>query len=88
MNKTVRRAKYDSELRIVYKKLVGNWSELRLFGYPDAGEGTRPSGLSQSGSSVMIGPKEVLEGNGIEGVLLAAIPTKSHALVPAATQLS
>ena len=70
LNKCVRRAKQQADLNLVYRKVVANWGDLRCYGFSDAGEGSRKSGLSQAGSVVLLGHKSGLDGAGVRGLLL------------------
>ena len=62
LNKLIRRAKADSGTTLVYRKVTARWGDLRVYGYSDAGEGSRKSGLSQAGSLILLGLKSGMGG--------------------------
>ena len=70
LNKLIRRAKADSGTTLVYRKVTARWGDLRVYGYSDAGEGSRKSGLSQAGSLILLGLKSGMGGAGVRGVML------------------
>ncbi len=72
LNKVVRHAKTDTDAVLCYKKLAARWSDLRQFGFSDAGQGSRSSGMSQAGSLVLLGQKAGLDGYGVSGNITEA----------------